>query len=56
MLIENDLLVGNIAFVGVEKTNRQKRTIGLTDEQIELLPKVIDKYIISENIKTAFGV
>ena len=56
MLIENDLLVGNIAFVGVEKTNRQKRTIGLTDEQIELLPKVIDKYIISENLKKAFGV
>lgn len=56
MLIYNDLLVGNIAFVGVEKTNRQKRTIGLTDEQIELLPKLIDKYVISENLKKAFGV
>lgn len=56
MLIYNDLLVGNIAFVGVEKTNRQKRTIGLTDKQIELLPKLIDKYVISENLKKAFGV
>ena len=56
MLIENDLLVGTIVFVGVEKLGKQRKTVGLTDLQVEKLPNLIDKYIISENLKKAFGV
>ena len=56
MLIENDLLVGTIVFVRVEKLGKQRKTVGLTDLQVEKLPDLIDKYIISENLKKAFGV
>lgn len=56
MLIENDLLVGTIVFVRVEKLGKQRKTVGLTDLQVEKLPYLIDKYIISENLKRAFGV
>ena len=56
LLFEGDMIVGNVAFVGIQKNRKKIKTISLTTEQIELLPSVIDDYIISESLKEAFGV
>lgn len=55
MLLEDDLLVGNIIFVSARVTTKRNKVFGLTDEQIELLPGLIKDYIVPENLKQAFG-
>lgn len=55
MLLEDDLLVGNIIFVGARVTKKRSKIFGLTDEQIELLPELIKDYIVQEDLKQAFG-
>lgn len=56
LLLEGDMIVGNVAFVNTKKQRKKIKTVGLTTEQIDLLPTTINDFIISEDLKETFGV
>lgn len=53
LLVDEELVVGNIVFVRVDE---DCRTLGLTEKQIEVLPIAINNLIITQDLKLVFGV
>lgn len=52
ILVEEEVLLGNIAFIRVDEKGK---AIGLTEKQIKLLPDFMDKLILPQELKLAFG-
>lgn len=52
LLIEEEVVLGNVAFI---RTDEKGKPIGLTEKQIKLLPDFMDKLILPQELKLAFG-